>query len=260
VTGKKPDARIRICYQDLLDLDSWDLIFDSGGTWQLRHLSGKYALIFQSLFSQPNTYQQAIFEDNFQKGEVILIKDKRGNQFLINRPVCLEVLLVNLLALNQGIMLHACAVNDGGKGWIFPGVSGAGKSTMSRLWAGRENVTILNDERVILRKHQDDYWVYGTPWHGEEEFISANAVPVEGIFILRHSSKTQAVQIKLSDSITQLFVRSFPAFWNPTGMKLTLDFLAGLSQSVQCYDLGFRPEEGIVNYVRDWGESQAIRF
>ena len=48
-----------------------------------------------------------------------------------------QILIMYALAERDGAMLHACAVELDGKGYILPGRSGAGKSTISRIFAAR---------------------------------------------------------------------------------------------------------------------------
>ena len=93
-----------------------------------------------------------------------------------------------LLAQGRGVLLHASAVKVGGKGILFSGTSGAGKSTMASLWDGLENTTVLSDDRVIVREHSGQLWAYGTPWHGSARISSPEAVPLDRIFVLHHAS------------------------------------------------------------------------
>ena len=64
-----------------------------------------------------------------------------------------ELLLQGLLARGRGAEIHACGIADGsGRGLLFVGQSGAGKTTMARLWEGERGITVLSDDRIILRR------------------------------------------------------------------------------------------------------------
>jgi len=46
-------------------------------------------------------------------------------------------------------------------------------------------------------------------------------------------------------------VRSFPTFWDGEGMRYTLDLCERLSIRVPCYELGFVPDQRIINTLKD---------
>jgi len=165
-----------------------------------------------------------------------------------------ELLMMNLLSLSRGALLHACGVSDKGRGLLFVGKSGAGKSTMAELWRDEEGATILSDDRVIVREQEGRFWAYGTPWHGDAGFCSPQSVPLDAMFVIRHGGENSIMRLEeVRQVVSSLLVRSFPTFWNAEGMAFTLGFLERMSQGVPCYDLGFLPDKGIVQLVRSMG-------
>jgi hypothetical protein len=83
-----------------------------------------------------------------------------------------HLLLVSILHRHQALLIHASGVVINKEGILFCGISGAGKTTLSKLWKQRAGTTVLSDDRVLVRKEQQGYVVYGTPWPG----ISANLI------------------------------------------------------------------------------------
>ncbi|MBU4418310.1 MAG: hypothetical protein KJ594_00265, partial [Candidatus Omnitrophica bacterium] len=81
----------------------------------------------------------------------------------------LQVLLINYFAQrNQGIFTHSVGIKDvDDRGLLFAGKSGAGKSTTARLWHKHSKAMVLNDDRIIVRKVNGKFFIYGSPWHGE---------------------------------------------------------------------------------------------
>ena len=158
--------------------------------------------------------------------------------------------MVNLLSQGNGVLVHACAVKDGDRGLLFAGTSGAGKSTIAELWNSQGNAAILSDDRVIIRKHEGKFWIYGTPWHGSGRFASPDSVPLTRIYFLKQAPENQLRALKPVDAQTKMLVRSFPTYWNPAGMDFTLGFLDELVQEVPGYELGFVPEDSVVDFVR----------
>lgn len=71
-------------------------------------------------------------------------------------------------AAHQTILIHASAIEYNGRGYLFLGKSGTGKSTHSQLWI--ENISgssLLNDDNPILRITDGTCKVYGSPWSGK---------------------------------------------------------------------------------------------
>lgn len=80
------------------------------------------------------------------------------------------MVLYSLSAAPYGtVLFHASAVCLDGKGYMFLGKSGTGKSTHSRLWL--ENVTgssLFNDDNPVVRVLSDGtVRVFGSPWSGK---------------------------------------------------------------------------------------------
>ncbi len=159
-----------------------------------------------------------------------------------------ELLLIWILARRDGILAHAAGVVDGAKGYLFVGNSGHGKTTMARLWA--EGATILNDDRIVVRPRDGRFWMYGTPWHGDYQRVSPGAFPISKVFFLSQSTSNQAQPRSTSEAATLLLTRSFLPLWDRTAMASLLSSCAEIASAVPCYDLGFLPEPGIVDYVR----------
>ena len=163
----------------------------------------------------------------------------------------LEVLTVNLLPRKSGVLLHACAVNHNDNGYLFVGQSGAGKSTIARLWLELNSVIILSDDRIILRRINGRLYACGTPWHGDAKVCSPEKVPVEKIFFLKHAKENSTKRLDPLDAASRLIVCSFPTFWDKQGMEFTLGFCSELAERVPCYELGFVPDESILDFIRN---------
>jgi hypothetical protein len=112
------------------------------------------------------------------------------------------------------------------------------------------NVPILSDDRIIIRKKEGVFWMYGTPWHGEEEFSSSKGYPLDKIYFIKHASRNQITKPPGIEATSKLLSCSFPPFWDKKGMNFTLDLLSDLSNTVPCRELGFLPDNGIMHVIR----------
>jgi hypothetical protein len=164
-----------------------------------------------------------------------------------------ELLLIHLLAGGRGLEVHACGVVDSsGQGYLFAGQSGAGKTTMARLWQkaeGVQGVIVLSDDRIILRYLSGRFWIYGTPWHGEAGLASPTRAPLKAIYLLRHGPSNRLVSLRRSDAVARLLACSFPPFYHSRGLDFTLGFLEQLLEAVPGQELSFTPDESVLPLV-----------
>ena len=70
-----------------------------------------------------------------------------------------------VLAEEGGFLLHAASAIRSDRSFVFTGVSGAGKTTISRL--APPDAAVLTDEISYIRRHPGGYRAYGTPFAGE---------------------------------------------------------------------------------------------
>lgn len=168
-------------------------------------------------------------------------------------PGPLGAILTNHWLIHQraGIMAHAFGVSHRGRGVLFAGYSGAGKTTLSRLWLKEAEARILSDDCVIVRRQSGSYWVYGTPWHSQERTVNNLAVPLERIFVIHHGETNQVIQLNPGEATAELLVRTFLPYWDAEGVSFMLDFVRDLVMQVPCFSLAFVPDGSVVDYVRE---------
>ncbi len=89
-----------------------------------------------------------------------------------------------------GMMLHSSAVVKEGRAYLFTADCGTGKSTHTQLWL-REfpDAFILNDDKPALRRENDGWFAYGTPWSGKTDQNVDARVPLAGIAILERAEE-----------------------------------------------------------------------
>jgi len=139
-------------------------IFDSGETWAFFRSRGKYILQDESLDEGLSPQKLVILESGFKSGD-IYFRNGQLDSISLADPLLYplnQILMILLLSRRRGIYLHACGIDDNGRGYLFLGNSTHGKSTMARLWHD-DKATVLNDDRIILREQNREFMMYGTP-------------------------------------------------------------------------------------------------
>jgi len=229
-------------------------LFDSGALWQLYHDNSGYRFDFNSPAFGPSPYKVSYFNSDFTRGDIHL----NQNYFYSGRPVdpleypLDELLFLNLLAGGKGVEVHGCGVVDSsGKGSLYIGHSGAGKSTIANLWNQEPGIKILSDDRIILRKRGNSIFMYGTPWHGQAQFSSPEKALVNQIFFLKHGRKNASFKKQGMDAVTRLFACSFSPFYSNSALDFTLAFHEDLVRQVPCNELQFVPDRTTIDFLRN---------
>jgi hypothetical protein len=224
------------------------LFCNEEGLWTFEVHSGGY-LDGTKLFLE----RVAVFQPGFRRGDLYIKLARRDLDVYPNplRPPLDRVLFVNLMAQHEGMLLHSCGVVVDGRGYVFVGASGAGKSTMAGLWAEYDDVTVLGEECLILRRKGTDFWVYGTPWIGESWRCSPLGAPIAGIYFIRHARRNVVTPLPAERAMEQLLSRSYLTSYEPSSANKGLDLGLDLSTRVPVYDFGFLPDKSAVRLIRE---------
>jgi hypothetical protein len=252
VPAAPADVHLTIVADRMGDDGARECLFDSGGPWRLhRHDDGLLFRFFSAtLESAP--YKTAQFSPDFSRGRIALnLPFFAGGAAVdpLEYPLD-ELLIISLLGQRRGIEIHGCAVAEGAMGYLFVGQSGAGKSTMARLWLAEAKASVLSDDRVVLRHEADGLWAYGTPWHGEAPLASPGRVRLAGIFFLRHDASNAVTPIPRAAAIARLFAASFPPFHDPAAVAFSLELLEAVLDRTPAFELGFAPNPAVLAFLR----------
>lgn len=162
-----------------------------------------------------------------------------------------ELMVLTHVATRDAAVMHACGVVDGGRGFLFCGRSGAGKSTTARLW--QPQATVLNDDRVLVRRESPTrFRMHGTPWHGDIPTTDPGSAPLCGVFFLEHAMEHRVQTLTRSDAYRRLLTCCWLPLWDQAqGLPQTLGLCATLAREVPCYRLQFRRDAGVRKVVQE---------
>jgi len=269
-------------------------LFESATTWELHESEDGFQFDFNAAIFRDRSFKRLLIDARFchatlQMNEECLASYPRTVEPL-GYPLD-ELLIMHRLTQEKAIELHSCGiVRPDGTGNLFVGHSGAGKSTTTRLWTEREDVEVLSDDRIIVRRDdsagevgipsassgqalrlrdrsaspishfaQDDkpktnsgMRMYGTPWHGEAAYASPGSAPLARIFILEHGHGNVLTRLSPSQAVAELFARSFVPFHRHEYVDSALEFLQELVGAVPCYHYAFEPNEAAVERILEF--------
>ena len=108
-----------------------------------------------------------------------------------------------ILAERGGFLLHSASAICEGRAYLFSGVSGAGKTTMTRL--APADVTLLTDEISYVRPIGGGYQAFGTPFAGELAKSGENcAAPVSALFFLEKGPENRVEELPQAEAVRRL--------------------------------------------------------
>jgi len=148
-----------------------------------------------------------------------------------------------------GFLLHSASAIRNGRAFLFSGVSGAGKTTISRL--APPDATLLTDEISYVRRLDSGYRAFGTPFAGEMGTPGANvAAPIAGLYFLAQGIEHRIGPINPSLAAQKL-LRNVLFFSADSSLVETLFGLAcDFVGRVPVFELTFRPEPAVWDLIR----------
>jgi hypothetical protein len=245
------DIEVTIDWVEHLPKQAGKELFDSGCVWTLHAGSGHLAFDFRTPLLGDAPYKRLLVDHEFTRAHLQLSRAQLRTAeafYPLEYPLD-ELLVTNWLSFGRGIEVHGCGLVDDSGAYLFLGHSGAGKSTTTQLWDRARHPRVLSDDRIILRFHNDQLWMYGTPWHGEAGFATAQKARVERIFIVGHGERNAIALLSQPHSVGELFARSFVPFHDAGGLDRSLTFLASVAERIPCYAFNFRPDESAVRAI-----------
>ena len=183
------------------------------------------------------------FDADFRRGRLYACGTPAAQHFALDNALML--LFAFASAPFRALLLHASAVRRRGRGFLFLGRSGTGKSTHSALWIDHIAGTgLLNDDNPVLRIADDGtVRVYGSPWSGKTPCYKAEDAPVGAIVRLRQAPQNRIVRLGTAAAYASLLAAcsGFRPFRALTDAQH--ETLAAAVAQVPCYQLDCLPDE-----------------
>lgn len=157
----------------------------------------------------------------------------------------LMVLFAMASSVRSTALFHSAVVSYQGKGYMFLGRSGTGKSTHASLWRRYiEGTELMNDDNPAVRIRPDGTaMVYGTPWSGKTPCYRNVSCPVGGIVLLSQAPYNEIKRLKGIEAYAAVMPSISGKRWDRSiadGLHETENELAG---KVPVWHLDCLPDE-----------------
>lgn len=148
------------------------------------------------------------------------------------------------ILFHGGMMLHASAAAMGGRAYLFSGQCGMGKSTHARLWQSVYGAAaqVFNDDKPALRRLEDRWYAYGTPWCGKDGINQNKKVPLAGICFLKRGEENAIRRLTPAESVGHILAQTTYRL-EADSMDLLLGHVDALAREIPIFELTSRPEE-----------------
>jgi len=115
----------------------------------------------------------------------------------------LRIVHTLVLAQQGGFLLHSASAIRNKKALLFAGVSGAGKTTIARL--APPDATLLTDEISYVRRQDDGYVAFGTPFTGELAKLGENvSAPIAALYLLAKGPENRIDPVEAGEAARSL--------------------------------------------------------
>ena len=188
--------------------------------------------------------QVAVLNETFSNWKVYSATQSNNKILPLKYP--LGPIIMHYLTLKgDAVMMHASCAFDGTKARIFTGFSGAGKSTMSKIWNNAGSL-IINDDRLIIRKQEMGYMVYNTPMYYADQPKSAL---LSSIHLISHSPENKTKKLNGANAVTRSMAFCIQNNFEKQFIQSRLQFFSELCLQIPVYDLGFVPDQSVINFI-----------
>lgn len=144
------------------------------------------------------------------------------------------------------IQIHSSLIENNGRGLMFLGPSGIGKTTQAELWNKYRDALIINGDIVFVQETEECFLGWGTPWHGSSPYCENTSVAVHAMIVLKQAPENSIRELTGFEKVTAVSNSVFYPRWLENGMELCLETLDHLLSALPVYELSCRPDEDAV--------------
>ena len=203
--------------------------------------------IYEYLISREVRAGYFVMNEDYTEGEYYPCPRIGGRTTLFQVNTSLMIQYTFATAGLGTLLLHASVTRYEGRGNLFFGVSGTGKSTHSRLW--HEFVPesdLMNDDNPVIRFEDGQCLVYGSPWSGKTLCYRNVVAPVNALVRLEQYPENRIARLEPLQAYASVIAAVSTIRWNHDIMSLLVPTIERVAMTVPCFQLRCRPDEEAV--------------
>lgn len=173
----------------------------------------------------------------------INLKDKHGTVRCIDHlglNSFLRFVYSIILLKEDGFLVHASSLIRNGKGYLFPGKSGVGKTTITQL---SNDSKLLTDDISLIKKVNGKFIAFSTPFWGELKLGVENmSTPINNILFPIQDKKNYLEKLGTLNALQMLLTNILFFANNKTFSEQLFELSYDFVNSAEAYELHFLPE------------------
>ena len=189
-------------------------------------------------------------------GNAVMCADemyRKAYVFHGNDPLVFETFAAYLFYTNavrkQILWIHSATIDVDGRGILFLGPSGIGKTTQAERWAQFRGADIINGDVGYVQKTKKGYLAWGTPWHGSSPYCKNTSVPLKALVVLKQAPYNSIRELNGFEKVTEVSGSVFYPIWLKDGMDLCTDTLNYILTDLPVYRLDNCADENAVELL-----------
>lgn len=189
--------------------------------------------------------------DGFGRAEICTDFSHRAAGYVISCMV--RTAFAQTIALHDGLSLHSSTVINDGRGYMFMGTSGTGKSTHSRLWMSAFPGTwLINDDNPMVRFIDGTLMVFGSPWSGKTHCYRNASAPVAAIVRLSQAPENSIKILQSVEAFIEVYQGTSVLRTDPQLHDRMCDTVSRITESgVRVAHLRCLPDEAAARLCHD---------
>ena len=179
----------------------------------------------------------------------IYCEEKKDGYYIFINPVLKQeaymyfvaMMLEKVLLEGSALILHSAYIEYEEQAILFTGPSGIGKSTQADLWVKYKNAHVVNGDRSILQKRDEQWNACGFPICGSSKISENKNYPIRAIIYLSQNP-TDTVQCLYGFQAFQKTLSEISVnYWNKKATEKALGLVENLCKEIPMYFLKCTP-------------------
>lgn len=219
--------------------------FDCGGNNHgvYRRKDGSYEIHITDYLGRQCCLLEA--SSDFKRGTVALNGDSTMRSFGLNNA--LMMMYAFAAADLDTLLMHASVVRDKGRGYLFLGVSGTGKSTHTGNWLKYiPGTDLMNDDNPVVRFVDGQGIVFGSPWSGKTPCYRNIEAPIGAFVQLKQAPYNRIRRQSVVESFASLLPSCSIMKWDQRVYGGITTGVTHIMEHVPTYYLENLPDEAAV--------------
>ena len=184
-------------------------------------------------------------DENWKQCQVVQSAHSKDMQ-----EALLHILYSNVVK-NRFIQVHSSLIDFRGRGLMFLGPSGIGKTTQAELWNRFRGARILNGDLVFVQKTKIGVLGWGSPWHGSSSYCENDSVPLTAWIVLKQSLENRIRRLSGFEMVSELADSIFCPLWVEEGGIRCMETLDAVLSELPVFELFCRPDEDAVSLLEN---------